>query len=478
MFGNRTVKFIFIFELAAVLLCLIFAGNPLMNDTLEHLRDSWLVSQGAVPYRDFFEHHHPLLWYVYLPFTVLIPHNFDITFYFARVFSLMLYSLVFWVLCKIVGRYAGGKEAVPYFLIMLLAFAPVWWTLISFKPETVARPLYFLGLYLFFRYAEKGRRKYLVRCGIAFAFSFLAIQNILVNIAPLFFPFLYLWDKKYPHAGRDFLCACIAPLIIISAFAALIVFSSTWKDYFELNWLFNSELFGIMHYQDKSILWQWTLPILAGFAAWIYLGRKGEASFYINTIGLLLCCELLERICIKAVFVHYMVMLFVFISLLCAPVFAKIRKGFALDLCYIILISGVCAGLGYLRFTNNLELMKILNTINLEPEKNSVANIDFETMNIWHSQDRYYTISLSTAMTDDYLFRRHADFNINRYIEDNKIKYLDYTPEAYTPIMFDCDAECERNFGRFLLKPEVLDKYIMKGSSFWQRIETLGDGAK
>ena len=34
------------------------------TDELEHLHAAGLVANGAVPYRDFFEHHGPLLWYV------------------------------------------------------------------------------------------------------------------------------------------------------------------------------------------------------------------------------------------------------------------------------------------------------------------------------------------------------------------------------------------------------------------------------
>ena len=40
------------------------SSKPIREDELLHLHDIWLVSQGEVPYRDFFEHHAP--WYHYL----------------------------------------------------------------------------------------------------------------------------------------------------------------------------------------------------------------------------------------------------------------------------------------------------------------------------------------------------------------------------------------------------------------------------
>ena len=39
----------------------------LNDDEVEHVHSAWHVLNGALPYVDFFEHHHPLLWYVLAP---------------------------------------------------------------------------------------------------------------------------------------------------------------------------------------------------------------------------------------------------------------------------------------------------------------------------------------------------------------------------------------------------------------------------
>ena len=38
------------------------------GDNVEHLHSTWLVSLGKVPYKDFFQHHNPLMWYIFAPF--------------------------------------------------------------------------------------------------------------------------------------------------------------------------------------------------------------------------------------------------------------------------------------------------------------------------------------------------------------------------------------------------------------------------
>ena len=467
MFKDKIIRNIVILQIIGLILGLIFTVFTI-NDGFEHLRMSWLVSQGYVPYRDFFEHHHPLLWYVYLPFTILIPHNIMIAFYFSRVFSLFFSGVMLWVICKIISRYMGGKENIPYFLVLILAFYPIWWSFTVLKPEILARPLYFTGLYLFFRYAETSKTKYLVYCGLAFTVAFLFIQNIVFSIIPLIIPLMYLWDKKNPNTGKDIVLSAIAPLAIAGVFAALIYFSGAWKNYYELCWLFNAQLFDLLHYTDSSVFWYWILPMILGIWAWIYQVKHKQSSFYINTVGLLLCCEMIQRLSTKAVFNHYMILIFLFISMLCAPVFAKIKKRFVLQLCYIGLVAALAESLILLRLSNNLEAMEKYRLVNSSPD-NTLSNINFSTINVWEPKKSYYVMFLGLTLIDDFLFSRDTGYNINKYLEENKIKYIDWSYRPYTPLYFEGDEY----FSRFNIKPAILKKYIRIYDDLWQRIDTL-----
>jgi hypothetical protein len=48
----------------------VIAGGVLDADESQHLHAAWLISQGRVPYADFWEHHSPLLHYALAPVTV------------------------------------------------------------------------------------------------------------------------------------------------------------------------------------------------------------------------------------------------------------------------------------------------------------------------------------------------------------------------------------------------------------------------
>ena len=68
----------------------IWGNYGFFMDTLEHIHASWLVSEGKVPYRDFFEHHNPLLWYLFAPFTKLFYRDVNII-YMARLIAILGY---------------------------------------------------------------------------------------------------------------------------------------------------------------------------------------------------------------------------------------------------------------------------------------------------------------------------------------------------------------------------------------------------
>ena len=63
----------------AVALCALFAlevfNLPIWNDEFEHVRSAWLISQGQVPYRDFWQHHPPGLWLALAPLVGALPQS-------------------------------------------------------------------------------------------------------------------------------------------------------------------------------------------------------------------------------------------------------------------------------------------------------------------------------------------------------------------------------------------------------------------
>lgn len=106
-------------------------------DETEHLHAAWLMSQGELPYRDFWQHHSPLLWITLAPLLAVLPHDGTVCDV-ARLLSLAL-SAASWglalLLARRVHRPSRGLTAIML-LFMAGALAPG--EFYNLRPDLVA----------------------------------------------------------------------------------------------------------------------------------------------------------------------------------------------------------------------------------------------------------------------------------------------------------------------------------------------------
>ena len=62
------------FSIALLFWIVVYSGST-DGDTLEHVHSSWLIFNKKLPYKDFFQHHNPLLWYVGAPVVGMFPYS-------------------------------------------------------------------------------------------------------------------------------------------------------------------------------------------------------------------------------------------------------------------------------------------------------------------------------------------------------------------------------------------------------------------
>ena len=88
-------KFLWLYIICATIAaCFVYGIIAKANgDNVEHLHSSWLIWQGYVPYRDFFQHHNPLTWYLAAPFVALLINHFMI-FSIFNIFSILAVCLM------------------------------------------------------------------------------------------------------------------------------------------------------------------------------------------------------------------------------------------------------------------------------------------------------------------------------------------------------------------------------------------------
>ena len=205
-------KFLWLYIICAtVAACFVYGIIAKANgDNVEHLHSSWLIWQGYVPYRDFFQHHNPLTWYLAAPFVALLINQFMI-FSIFNIFSILAVCLMVYFQCRIMLVNGGKKISALFLAACVVTSYSVLWAL-NFRPDTFMYLCLFAGILCLCRYVREKALWLLVMSFLCFFLAFMFTQKVLLN---LIVPgsFVLYWLLKGNIGGKDFLQACILPVL-------------------------------------------------------------------------------------------------------------------------------------------------------------------------------------------------------------------------------------------------------------------------
>ncbi|MBR3661987.1 MAG: glycosyltransferase family 39 protein [Alphaproteobacteria bacterium] len=412
------------------LICFIFVGliatlcfcDSVLFDELEHLRSSYFVSMGEAPYRDFFEHHHPLIWYLFAPIIKILPYNNIIALYCAKSLSFSVSCATTYIIFLLVKRFFGGTKIALWTLLLYFFYFPTWYMFSIFKPDTFSRFFFIFGLYLFFCYSENFRRKYLIWCAICFTISFLFLQTAIFYILPLALPLFYICCKN-KRVIIDCAISSIIPLLCISIFAVSYFLCGIWQAYFESNWIFNSYLFGILHTENS--LPMFSLEIFAAVISLFYLLCKNKLNFHISTVAVLFGFELWFRVILPPPYPHYLVILFLYAAIIISYAINLLNKKVLWACLYVILFVNTLINYAYIYVTNNSESLQYLREYNKNPTAPTVV-FDNRLMSIFAPKTSYYWFYPNFCYVDNAIFQRYPNYDINQEIINQKPLYIAY----------------------------------------------------
>jgi len=160
------------------------------SDEVEHLHVSWLVSQGLAPFRDFWQAHSPLLWYMLAPAVALF-HSAAVLL-FARALAVALFLLIVaatgWLAWRVTSDRSSAAIAALIVLALGVRLEAAW-----LRPDQLATLLALLSLCLCTQ-AEGRARRYAFPAGVAFALALSLTPKPF--LAALAFPVALLAGRK------------------------------------------------------------------------------------------------------------------------------------------------------------------------------------------------------------------------------------------------------------------------------------------
>jgi hypothetical protein len=282
----RPGRFLFAILVILALLALSLSVNrAFWDDEIEHIHASWYVRNGQVPYRDFFEHHHPLLWILLAPVLSLCGEGLAVLGA-LRLLMLLLAFGIGWLTWRI-SRLAGGDAETAWLAVAILfssfMFIPC---VIEVRPDI---PMVFLALAAVERllvFMVTGKPKPLLAAAFSATLSFLFLQKVLF-LFPAALVLLLAWRFTGKVRAALFWKTAAVFFLPLFLFAAWLFFSGAMKDYFLCNWLLNVKRQGAFH------LWlSIGLTALINIVFWLSLLpaffralRPGKSSAAMKTVA-------------------------------------------------------------------------------------------------------------------------------------------------------------------------------------------------
>lgn len=221
-----------------LMMLFVFYFHYLCMDHAEHIHASWLVWQGKIPYRDFFEHHNPLLWFLMAPVTAAF-YKKAIILYVCKVITALVYMIMFAGFYKICRRYlAVSGKAFALALCLYFLVCDHMFLFFELQPDPFMLAGFVWGLYYFFGYLEKKEQGDLSRAFVLFVISFLFLQKILLLLALLGGYSLWLLHQGKMR-WKDIAFSAGYPLVLLVLFLMYLVYTYSLNLYLLLNYDLN-----------------------------------------------------------------------------------------------------------------------------------------------------------------------------------------------------------------------------------------------
>ncbi len=208
------------------------------GDVMEHIKASFKVYNGQIPYKDFFEHHHPLLWYMMGWFVALFEGMGDVVVYVVDYVTFLFFLIGVYYIYRIMNEFICGRTGALLSVLFILC-PGIMLYYIYYKPDNFMFTCISAGLFYFFLYLRDHKRFDLVVSYFLFWLAFMFLQK-----AVLFYPVvggvsLYMLYKK-EIAYKDFLLSVVAPIVLSGLFVLWIFHLGIWDVYWKSNFAFNS----------------------------------------------------------------------------------------------------------------------------------------------------------------------------------------------------------------------------------------------
>ena len=293
------------------------------GDTLEHIHSSYLVHLGDIPYKDFFQHHNPLLWYLFASLVGQFDNGLSDTFItnFVLISAITASYLNFYYLYLITKRFLSSS--LGGLIAASIAITPyIVLSIVHFRPDNFMFLSFFAGLYYYFCYLDTKKLPNLAISFVLFWCSFMFLQKIIFTLVILALITLYLLITK-KISLTDILYSLMLPLVLSLGFIAYLHSNNILWTWYQSNFPFNLHIPELFTHRRLGFLWT-ELKLLIFFASLSVVFLIKNSNIYFKILSIIFVIELSQRLFYFSAFAYYYCLLVYIASILSAVFFEKI----------------------------------------------------------------------------------------------------------------------------------------------------------
>lgn len=213
---------------------------PFDQDEIEAVHTAWKVIHDGEIYRDFFQHHHPFLYYLLVPVIKLFGEVYH-TLLIIRMMVFFQYFLIGLITYLLAKKLFNVETAM--LSVYLLLTAMIFTKLLQIRPDgpqVLCGMISLLFLFSFFEQQHKPKRwMQLMMSALSLSLSFLFLQKAIFLITAIACIMLM---QLYYRKVSVFDCVAFAVTFVlpITAYFSYVWFVGAWDFYFKFNWLLNA----------------------------------------------------------------------------------------------------------------------------------------------------------------------------------------------------------------------------------------------
>ena len=334
------------------LLCWVVAYSGSGDgDTLEHVHSSWLVYTGKIPYKDFFQHHNPLLWYLGAPFVGMFEYSLravDAANSLAVLSTILTMLYIYRMHKEFLGGALGGLVAIAFFALPQESLYNK-----DFKPDNFMVMGLVIGMFYLLKYIKEKGLLNLSISFLSFFASFMFTQKAVLVLLCIGMMIVFLIYQKKIEL-RDCIYCAILPISIYVLFLAYLYSHDVLTLYFKANFELNSHIPAVF-YTRRFIHPSFEMMVPIFFSLYGCFKYLYHSNIYVKIAGVVFIFEFLIRIYYFTPFVYYFAFLHAASSIYAGVVITNLCSKYKYFiwsvLVYFLVVGGIYANIYRQRIT-------------------------------------------------------------------------------------------------------------------------------